>query len=105
MHLDLIQPVLSLYLDRYFVRSFINIFIDIFYNLNYNANLDINISIIFINTIRIVKDNKTIIKTDLLSIDNTNYKLAVIISAINWITIVGHLGLIRKRLWKTFHIP
>ena len=71
------------YFNCCFVRFFVNIFIDIFYSFNYNANLDINISIIFIDEIQVVKDNKTVIKTNLLSADDTNYKLAVIISVID----------------------
>ncbi len=103
IYFDLIQPILPLYFNRCFVRSFINIFVDIFYNLNRSVNLDININIVFTDEIQVVKDNKTVIKTDLLSADDTNYKLAVIISAVDQVTVVGHLDLVCKRLQKTFH--
>ncbi len=83
IYLDFVQPVLPPYFNCCFIKSFVNIFVDIFYNLNYNINLDINMSIVFIDEIQIVKDNKMVIKTDLLSTDNTDHKLAVIISAIN----------------------
>src|SRR6266699_1623096 len=83
IYLDLVQSVLSLYFNRCFIRSFINIFVDIFYGFNYNIDLDININIVFTDEIRVVKDNKTVIKTDLLSADDTDYKLAVIISAVD----------------------
>jgi len=98
MHFDLVQPILSLYLNRCFVKSFINIFIDIFYGFDYNINLDINLNIVFTNEIQIIKDNKTVIKIGLLSADDADYKLAVITSAVDWIAVVGHLGLVRKRL-------
>src|SRR6266699_1550150 len=69
MHLNLVQPVLPPYLNCCFIRSFVNIFVDIFYSLDRGADLDINMSIVFTGEIRVVKDNKTVIKMDLLSAD------------------------------------
>ena len=92
--IDLVQPILPLYLNCCFIRSFINIFVDIFYSFNCSVDLNININIVFINEIQVVKDNKTIIKTGLLSADNIDYKLAVIISAVNWIIVVRYLDLV-----------
>ncbi len=83
IYFDLVQPVLSLYFNCCFVRFFVNIFINIFYNFDYSINLDININIVFIDKIQIIRDNKTVIKINLLSIDSTDYKLVVIISAID----------------------
>ncbi len=95
---------MPLYFNCCFVKSFINIFVDIFYSFDCGVDLDINISIVFTDEIRIVKDNKTVIKMGLLSTDNTDYKLAVIISVVDWITVVKYLGLVCKRFWKTFYI-
>src|SRR6266699_5846067 len=100
MHFNLVQSVLPLYFNRCFIRSFINIFVDIFYSFDYNVDLDINMNIIFINKIWVVKDNKTVIKIGFLSVDDTDYKSAVIISAIDWIAVVGHLDFICKKLCK-----
>jgi len=72
-----------LYFNRCFIRSFVNIFIDIFYGFDYGIDLDINMNIVLISKIWIVKDNKTVIKTGLLSADNIDYKLVVIISAVD----------------------
>ena|SRR6266566_2882825 len=104
MYFDFVQPVLSLYFNCCFIKSFVNIFVDIFYGLDCGVDLDINMSIVFIGEIWIVKDNKTVIKMDLLFIDGADYKLVVIILAVDWVAVVGHLGFVCKRLWKAFYI-
>src|SRR6266566_3198972 len=103
MHLDLVQPVLPPYLNRCFVRSFVNIFVDIFYGFDCDVDLDINIGIVLTDEIWVVRDNKTVIKTGLLSTDGADHKLAVITAAVDWVTVIRHLDLVCKRLWKAFH--